>query len=289
MSHPTAAPSQTLSPNHSNYNQDTPNKQLNFNNHEDVSSKSLGTSSDGTNGEPSSEGTEGNGDVAKDEDETDKLAPAILQSLVSANPSDVSNLGEGQTEAKPVDDTYDDLNFDGSLSDSDADADESPEADLDIADDDDDYDAIDKLSDTSEHSDNIENDAENDIFAEGELGIDWNDEQTYGFDDSWQASQYSLAAELQLGDSLPEDTLLLLDQARRMSAGNKTVVEKPATTAYVSSITFPDEWSSSEDEGGHGKEKPVVVKEEELTRRESQDTSASGQTNADSASSMSRF
>jgi len=198
--------------------------------------------------------------------------------MVQANSHDGSHAGQD------TDDTFD-LDFDKEEM-SDSDADDSPDAELDIAEDDDDYDAVDRLSDTSEHSAHMEGDAEDDIFAEAELGIDWNDEQTYGFVDSWENSQYSLAAELKLGDSLPEDTLLLLDQSRRMSASSKPPVVKTEVPTYVGSISFPDEWSSSEDEDGSDNEKPFLP-DKDLTRRVSNDTSTSGQTNVDSNSGMS--
>lgn len=244
---------------------------------------SISTSDSGATGTSTPGTAEEDEDAAK-EDEADKLAlsKVIPEPVTPVRSTGENNLDEGQVEVKAIDDDTYDLECHECVSDSDAD--DSPEADLDIADDDDDYDAIDRLSDVSEHSDNIENDAENDIFAEGELGIDWNDEQTYGFDDSWQGSQYSYAAELQLGESLAEDTLLLLDQARRMSA-TKPPVDKPTLTHYMSGVSFPDEWSSSEDEAEPEPEKPVV-KEEDLTRRDSQGTEASGQTNTDGLSGM---
>jgi len=226
------------------------------------------------------------GEIAEDEEdaETDNTSSQVVTlPITPVRIVKEDSLAESHPGDQDTDDIFD-LDFDKELM-SDSDVDESPDAELDIAEDDDDYDAIDRLSDTSEHSAHMEGDAEDDILAEAELDIDWNDEQTYGFVDSWENSQYSLAAELQLGDSLPEDTLLLLDQARRMSASSRPPVEKPVVATYVGSISFPDEWSSSDDEEGSNDEKPIIP-DDDLIRCESHDTSICAQTNTDSLSGM---
>ena len=136
-------------------------------------------------------------------------------------------------------------------SDGESDASETQDDDIDIADDDDDYDGVDKLSDSSDKSEDVEKDFEEDLLAGGESGIDWNDETTYAYDDSWQANQYSYAIELDSPMPIADNAILSLafEQDRRQSMDIATP-DTPTGSAFLGRLLFDDD--SSDDNNSTG-------------------------------------
>lgn len=170
-------------------------------------------------------------------------------------------------------------------SEADSELSDSPDDDIDVADDDDDYDAVDRLSDTSDGSANFEKEFENDILAAGEGGIDWNDETTYAYDDSWQANQYSYAIELDSPMPIAENTILSLafDQERRESLDD-AMPETPTGSAYLGRLLFDDD--SSEDGASSSSRSSNSAASEGGSRRNSAVSADGSQDDVKSVSSM---
>lgn len=170
-------------------------------------------------------------------------------------------------------------------SDGESEASETPDDDIDIADDDDDYDGVDKLSDSSDKSEDVEKDFEEDLLAAGEGGIDWNDETTYAYDDSWQANQYSYAVELDSPIPITDNAILSLafDQDRRQSMDSATP-NTPTGSASLGRLLFDDD--SSDDNLSNGSRLSNSADLADNSRRNLEASADDSQDDVESATSM---
>lgn len=131
---------------------------------------------------------DGDEDGVEEDDQTDEVAPP--------HSADDSSQPQGFEDdgvwAGLQSESFDE---DGEFSDS-----ESGDVDLpfELNEDDDDYDALDRMSVTSDDSKKFENDIEQEILAAGEDGIDWDNEDTYGYTvtSEWRATQYYTSPDL---------------------------------------------------------------------------------------------
>ncbi|KAB8339003.1 hypothetical protein FH972_021942 [Carpinus fangiana] len=198
------------------------------------SSSTQAAATPSTGGDPSALGEAADDDNDND-GEADGRVPSIGANALTAENLAVSNqwTGEGKTTGMF------DLN-DATFS-SDEESDGEMEPDFEINDDDD-YNAVDNISETSERSDAFEADVEREILAAGENNIDWDDENTYAFNDSMDTNQYSLLTGFD-EPATPIERELFARSRRQSSA--RPANDTSHLSTFLKGTPLDEDWSSS--------------------------------------------
>lgn len=203
-----------------------------------ISPESLEDGTSDQDDDAESEG-ESDDDEAEDDDNPDVIAPSSDIISHPEQPHAGANAQAGQSEVKKEDE--------GNFYDSDSDMADHDEENFDINEDDDDYDGVDRMSVTSDGSDMFEEEVENEILAAGEQGIDWDDEETYGYVAAANSEYFLPAPHVDGGIDYMGFSYADFDFDTEAATPNVTPITQEATPVFVPKPLSPRmSWSMSE-------------------------------------------
>lgn len=205
--------------------------------------KSKTTKSSGGSESGTGAGTGAAGEAAAEEDDADNgdKADGHVPSI-GVNNLTAQNLAASNQWTATGSGTAGMFDLEDATFSSDEESDDEAEPDFEVNDDDD-YDAVDNISETSERSDAFEADIEREIMAAGENNIDWDDENTYAYNDSLDAHQYSMEL-LDFGEPATAIERELFSRHRRQSSV-RPAHDTSHLNNFLKGTPLDEDWSSS--------------------------------------------